>query len=735
MKRLGIGLLILIFILILQACNETIDPNWINQVQLSFDEELLEVTTLDSNITISTDDLGDVLSVKIQTEEPFYFNQKTKVYVNDLIVNVDLLAIDNQEIVYAMLHPNPQNPLEYVNVDVTFDPNGGMWNKEIINSFEPHYQLTITAKNDLSGTTFSLFDNEQTQLRWYYKLFLSYNELFEAYEVVYSDPSTASIYYLDLPAYDYVIGVHLHTTDIEARDIIIDLTTHDERPMFITFDKDLSTYESGDLITSIWTEDQISGDYQKTMFDVETLPVPYLKDFTFLGWSDGTNIHQMYPRYQRKDHIQTLTYTAVWGSKSVEELTTYLSSLIMEHTDDNLTLPASYSGYSLVWESSAPDVISSSGIYKRPYVAMVVTLSVTATLGEESQVLTFDTAVDGYKSLEGPIASSYIYRNFDQVTDDFFEILDIINGAFVTAQGDGSLIGAAFLNNMQTYILPKAKQYGNWVIPSIAPDSAWSEIASSTTKLNHFADSIVELINTYGFDGVDIDWETPTPGEETRYTELMRVVYTKVKENNPNHLVTTAIAGGMWQPPRYDLVNSKQYIDYINMMTYGMVGTGAQYQNALYKASTYHNTTFNVGKTLTSCSIDESVKMYKANYQVNYDQIIVGVAFYGMRQTRTFNQTTQTWSTWVQAGSVHYTEIANTYNGNSAFIKAYDQRAGVPYILKNDGSEFISYDNPKSILEKSAYIIDQGLAGMMYWENGHDTTGDLLTAIRTGFMK
>ncbi len=52
--------------------------------------------------------------------------------------------------------------------------------------------------------------------------------------------------------------------------------------------------------------------------------------------------------------------------------------------------------------------------------------------------------------------------------------------------------------------------------------------------------------------------------------------------------------------------------------------------------------------------------------------------------------------------------------------------------MKTDGTVFISYDNPRSIAEKSAYIIENGLAGMMYWENGLDTTGALLLALEAG---
>ena len=270
---------------------------------------------------------------------------------------------------------------------------------------------------------------------------------------------------------------------------------------------------------------------------------------------------------------------------------------------------------------------------------------------------------------------------------------------------------------------------------SIAPESSWSVIAASPTLIQRLADNIVKMINQYGFDGVDIDWETPTTVEAPRFTDLMRTVYQKVKANNPNHLVTTAITGGMWQVPRYDLNNSLQYLDYINMMTYGMTSNGGQYHNALYPISSFHNTTFNAGRTLVSCSIEESIQIFNQQFNVPNSKIIVGAAFYGIRQVRTFNSSTQSWSTWQNAGSIHYTEIARDLLNHPNYTEYYDTRAGVPYMLKNDGTEFISYDNPRSIREKSEYVLAQGLAGIMYWEHGTDATGLLLNAIRVGMQK
>lgn len=709
------------------GCQQEDDPYMIKTIHLTFDEETLAVTTITEGVTLSTQDIGDFVEVTLELIEPYTWGSTVLIYVNEVKLDPTNVSILDDVVRGLIPHPRPIDPNSYVDVLVTFHPEGGMWQKDVVDTMIPKHHLTITTFNDLTGTSFSLFDASQTQLRWFYKLFLRYDESMEAYEVVASDASTASILNLDLPDYDFVIGAHLHTTDPVARDVMIALTSEMNYPMYIRFDQDLMTYSIGDLHLDIWTHDQLTGIYEKVYRNIETLPVVVKKDYRFLGWSDGVTLFHTFPRYQAKQAIKEMTYTAVWGSKSMQDLLDYLEPLIPETTMVDLTLPTTYSAFQLSWESSAPDIISPLGQYKKPYQTTVVTLTATVTSPDIQDVIAFDVIVEGYKSLSGPIASSYIYRNFHLVNDTFFQSLDIINGAFVTAQADGSLTGSAFLNNMTTYIMPKARLYGNWVIPSIAPDSAWSTIASSSVITNRFADHIVSLINTYGFDGVDIDWETPTSSETTLYTELMRTVYTKVKANNPNHLVTTAITGGQWQPEKYDLLHSAPYIDYINMMTYGMVSSGAQYQNALYRATTYHNTTFNVGKTLSSCSIDESVYIFNSIYHIPKHKIIAGVAFYGIRQTRTSVS-----SSFTNAGSVHYTDIVNTYVNNSNYIRAYDERAGVPYLVRNDGLEFISYDNRRSILEKSAYVIEQGLAGIMYWEHGLDATGQLLDAIYEG---
>jgi len=460
------------------------------------------------------------------------------------------------------------------------------------------------------------------------------------------------------------------------------------------------------------------------------LPSTTKTGYIFLGWTLTNDPSANVVKSPYLLTSDTLLY-AKWGEEDWSEVDEYLTDTIPTDVSSDFILPLSYQEYSISWTSTDEDVISNTGEYQRPYQEMTVTLSATITVEDRVHTKTFDIHPESYKSLSAPLTSSYIYRDYYLVGDDFFTTLDIINCAFITADGNGNLSGTSVLANINTYIMPKAKENGNWVIFSIAPSSEWSSIAGSPTKVNQFADNIVSMINQYGFDGVDIDWETPTESETTKFTQMMQVIYTKVKANNPNHLVTAAVAGGMWQPPRYDLVNSHQYLDYINMMTYGMVTNNGYYQNALSKSTTYANPTNLAGKTLTSCSIDESVAIYNT-YGIPNSKIIVGVAFYGIKQTRTYDSSTGTWSAWTNGGSVSYSYIMSNYMNNSNYNYYYDAKAGVPYIISTDGTTFISFDNPRSIADKSEYIIDHGLGGMMYWENGLDVTGTLLLAMQVG---
>ncbi len=701
--------------------------------EVDFDMNVTEYTVSATSVTyeVLMTKVDEDIHITVSPNDGYRFTNQVTLLINDELVNASKYTIENQLLTYIFTDPNTTDLESYVDVAVTFNPDGGFWSRDIFENFTPQTVLSVTSLNDTTGLTLSLADSSVSTLRWFYKLFIKYNDLYDAYEIVYTDAAAAAISDLVLPSYDYVLAIHDNCSDVAAVDAISNYSNGLDEMLYIIFDSDISLYTSGSIQASFYSESNLSVLYEVSMNEAVSLPIPSKPEFEFVGWSDGERLFNSFPRYQVKDSTLQITYVAIWEAEVMSDVELYLANLMPDDVAEDLTLPTNYSDFSISWVSSEPEIISSTGTYSRPYQATTVNLTATIQSSGETLVKIFTIEVAGYKSLAAPIASSYIYRDYGLVTDAFFDTLDVINCAFIKADASGALSGSSVLSNINYYIMPKARERGNWVLFSIAPDSEWSTIASSSTRINTFADNIVDMINLYGFDGVDIDWETPTSTEATRFTTMMQVIYTKVKSNNPNHLVTAAIAGGMWQPPRYDLPNSHQYLDFINMMTYGMVSNNGYYQNALSKSTVYASAANSAGRTLTSCSIEESVVIYNS-YGIPNSKIIAGVAFYGIRQNRTYDSATSTYSSWVNGGSVSFTSITNIYLNNSNYQNYYDSNAGVPYIISNDGTAFISYDNPRSIAAKSAYIIDNGLAGMMYWENGLDSTGTLLSAMEVG---
>lgn len=400
--------------------------------------------------------------------------------------------------------------------------------------------------------------------------------------------------------------------------------------------------------------------------------------------------------------------------------------------NEDLELETNWNVVSISWESNS-DCLSKEGKYKRPYKPTNFTLTYTLSFNNEIFVGELNLNSNGYKDLSNGIAAGYVYRNYGDLNEEFFETIDVIYCAFITFYSSGSFKSNSItLNYIEDIVLPMARKHGVYVVISLGgggaePKETFQGVSSTAEKRAYFVSNVIDLVNEYGLDGVDIDWETPTYSERTNFTLLAKDLYEGIKANNPNHLVTAAIAGGTWQPPNYDLSNSSKYLDYINVMTYEMTNNSGYYQNALYPTNGYYDKVYNVGNTLNSCSIDESVDIYNG-YGVPNEKLIFGLAFYGIKQIKSNG-------VFSKSSSVTYTELKSSYLNNSNYNYVYDERAGVPYLLSKDGTEFISFEDKKSIIEKCEYMFNNNCAGVMYWENGCDSTGDLVNAIKIGMKK
>ena len=427
-------------------------------------------------------------------------------------------------------------------------------------------------------------------------------------------------------------------------------------------------------------------------------------------------------------------------ANTVEEVVAYLDSILTGiEVTNNLVLDEYIGNCTIDWSADS-EYLTEEGIYKRPYDETVVNLYAHITDGTTHVDTTYTYTLEGYRSLDGNLASGYVFRSYGTLNDEFYETMDIIYCAFIEVDVNGDVVGKdatgdsiklrndAVKDKIKTFIIPKARKEGSYVVASLggggnAVTKTYRIVAASDELRKKYAQKVVEVINECGLDGVDLDWETPRSSEAKNFTLLMKEIYTAVKANNPNHIVTAAIGGGS-QCSLYDLRNSGQYLDFINVMSYSMASSSGYYQSNLYSRSGYHNPTARVGRSVSS--IHESVANFNA-YGVPNSKLIIGAAFYGKVQM-------YTGSYWTSSGSVDYSVI-KTKLQSGVYDYYYDEVAKVPYLLSKDGKEFVSYDDEKSIIDKCTYIKENKLAGLMFWESGCDITGDLVHAMNIGLKQ
>ncbi|GAB6989768.1 glycosyl hydrolase family 18 protein [Paenibacillus pini] len=240
----------------------------------------------------------------------------------------------------------------------------------------------------------------------------------------------------------------------------------------------------------------------------------------------------------------------------------------------------------------------------------------------------------------------------------------------------------------------------------------FSGIASTDANRTAFANSALQYIRANKLDGIDIDWEYPAVSDKQNYTLFIK----KIREvldagsvadgrSNNKYQVTAATGASQYGIEGIDLASVQQYFDYINIMTYDMqVGTNSHHTN-LYTSSLN-----------SSYSVDNAVKLYK-NSGVATSKIVIGGAFYSAGTTTEYT----------------YDQLLASYINKNGWTRQWDDVAKAPYLT--NGTGFISYDDEQSLTEKVKYLKSQGLAGIMFWEYGQNTGGQLLNAIYTAVQQ
>lgn len=254
-----------------------------------------------------------------------------------------------------------------------------------------------------------------------------------------------------------------------------------------------------------------------------------------------------------------------------------------------------------------------------------------------------------------------------------------------------------------------------------------SDVFASKKGRKEFAQSVRELHEYFGTDGLDLDWEYPTvsgfPGHKFSVDDAKHFTSLVNQLRKLDRKYELSFAAGGSQRYLDSAVEWKKVmkkVDYVNLMSYDLVGPGS-------KTTGHHTALYSSPEQQRSADF---ALQYLTKLGIPTEKMVIGAAFYG----KIFENVDSTNNGLYQPAkflrTVNYKHMPMQVSTDSGFVYHWDDVAKAPFLYNPVKKQFFTYDDKHSIELKTKYVIDHKMSGIMFWHLGEDTfTGGLLEAI------
>ncbi|KDR78221.1 hypothetical protein GALMADRAFT_138343 [Galerina marginata CBS 339.88] len=382
-----------------------------------------------------------------------------------------------------------------------------------------------------------------------------------------------------------------------------------------------------------------------------------------------------------------------------------------------------------------------------------------------------------------------------------FSKFDIIWFAFATPSSSSTVsldsTSAAVLKRLVT--AARSSGHSTRIVLSIGGWGGcqyYSQACSSSANRTTFSNSIVSTINSYGLDGVDIDWEYPnSPGAGQPYSSadsanLLSLFKLLRSALGTSKVISSAVTQLPWLgangSPLTDVSAYAAVMTYVNIMNYDVWGANAtpgpnaplgnlcgtswqpsasaQAALAQWTAAKFPASQLILGLPLYGYVSQSSKSVLTGSFAPSPDMVLLQKAeengVDGKMAVASFHNgarahvapkstdqvtaaTANLQSYWGQqiafkdiVGSGALVKASNgTYGQGGGFTMAWDNCSDTPYLYNTSQSTVVTYDDTYSLSDKAQFAKSSGMAGCFTWSLDQDDGYTLFNSIRTALGK
>jgi len=253
----------------------------------------------------------------------------------------------------------------------------------------------------------------------------------------------------------------------------------------------------------------------------------------------------------------------------------------------------------------------------------------------------------------------------------------------------------------------------------------FSKMASSNETRKDFVDSVLDLLQAYGFDGIDLSWEYPGAtdrGGRSEDKENYNLLVSDLRKAfYSDYIISVALPPSRSRVEAgYDLATISEQVDFMNVLTYDMRGHWdgkADHHAAIDKRP--HDTW-----EYQDLNFKSAMQMLVEN-GADKDKLLGGIPFYARTFTLSDPKETKPGSMIKHAGE------AGDSTKEMGFLAYYEyclkfaqgwtmerDESGSPYMHR--GNQWIGYEDEKSVAAKADIIKTEAYRGAAVWAINHD---------------